>query len=97
MAGDAAGVIDPFLGEGLTAALASGVLAGETLASALAGRIRMEDAAGIYALAWKQRLRRRLGWGVALRGLMLHPGAAAFAARIAGDGLARAAIARLAI
>ena len=97
MAGDAAGVIDPFLGEGLSAALASGVLAGETLASALAGRIRMEDAAGIYALAWKQRLRRRLGWGVALRGLMLHPGAAAFAARIAGDGLARAAIARLAI
>jgi flavin-dependent dehydrogenase len=97
MVGDAAGVIDPFLGEGLSAALASGILAGETLASALAGRIRMEDAAGVYARAWKRRLRKRIGWGAALRGLMLHPGAAAFAARIAGDGLARAAIARLAI
>ena len=97
MAGDAAGVIDPFLGEGLAAALASGVLAGETLASALLGRIRMEEAAGLYSLAWKRRLRTRIGWGAALRGLMLHPGAAAFAARIAGNGLAKAALARLAV
>ncbi|HKD17561.1 MAG TPA: FAD-dependent monooxygenase [Thermoanaerobaculia bacterium] len=97
MAGDAAGVIDPFLGEGLSAALASGILAGETLASALAGGIRMEDASRVYALAWRRRLRNRIGWGAALRGLMLHPGVAAFAARIAGDGIAKAAIARLAI
>jgi flavin-dependent dehydrogenase len=97
MAGDAAGVIDPFLGEGLSAALASGVLAGETLASGLEGRVRMEDAAAVYAAAWRRRFRRRLGWGAALRGLMLHPSAAAFAARLAGDGLAKAAIARLAV
>jgi len=97
MAGDAAGVIDPFLGEGLAAALASGILAGETLAAALSGRIRMEEAGALYARAWRRRLRSRIGWGAALRGLMLHPGAAAFAARIAGDGLARAALARLAI
>lgn len=97
MAGDAAGVIDPFLGEGLSAALGSGILAGETLARALSGRARLEDAADVYARAWRRRLRSRIGWGAALRGLMLHPGAAAFAARIAGDGLARAALARLAI
>jgi flavin-dependent dehydrogenase len=96
MAGDAAGVIDPFLGEGLSAALASGILAGETLGAALSGRARMEDAPAVYARAWRRRLRRRIGWGAALRGLMLHPDAAALAARIAGGGLARAAIARLA-
>ena len=97
MAGDAAGVIDPFLGEGLSAALASGILAGETFAAALSGRIALEEAPGVYALAWRRRLRSRIGWGTALRGLMLHPLAAAFAARVAGPSLARAAIARLAV
>ena len=98
MAGDAAGVIDPFLGEGLSAALASGILAGETLDSR---SVRAAPASRTPRMsmprAWRRRLRSRIGWGAALRGLMLHPGAAAFAARIAGDGLARAALARLAI
>ncbi len=96
MAGDAAGVIDPFLGEGIAAAMASGILAGEALDSALAGRLSMESAAEEYARAWKREFRGRVGWGSALRRLMLHPAAASLAARLGGEGLVRTALTRLA-
>src|SRR5207237_5725359 len=39
MAGDAAGVLDPFSGEGQSAALASGILAAETAERLLAGEL----------------------------------------------------------
>jgi flavin-dependent dehydrogenase len=96
MAGDAAGVIDPFSGEGLAAALASGILAAETIERGLAGAIRMSDVAPAYALAWRRRFASRLGWGAAFRGLMLHPAAAALAARLGGERLVRLALARMA-
>jgi menaquinone-9 beta-reductase len=97
MTGDAAGVLDLFLGEGISAALASGILAGDTLEAALAGRIALENVGDEYARAWKERFSERIGWGFALRRLMLHPGAAAVAARFGGEGLVRLALTRLAI
>lgn len=96
MAGDAAGMIDPFLGEGMATAMACGILAGEALDAALAGRVSMEAAAEEYARTWKREFRGRVGWGSALRGLMLHPAAASLAARIGGEGLVRTALTRLA-
>ncbi len=95
MAGDAAGVIDPFSGEGLASALASGILAAETVERGLAGVIPMTEVAPAYALAWRRRFADRLGWGAAFRGLMLHPAAAAFAARLGGERLVRLALARM--
>ena len=95
MAGDAAGVIDPFLGEGIAAALASGILAGETLERGLSGEIAIPDVPEAYARSWRRRFSARLRWGATLRRLMLHPFAAGLAARLAGEDLVRAALTRL--
>jgi len=95
MAGDAAGVIDPFSGEGQAAALASGILAGEMLESGLAGKIPLARVPSAYADAWRREFGRPFGWGAILRRLMLHPSAATIAARICGERLARFAVRRL--
>jgi len=85
MAGDAAGVLDPFSGEGQSAALASGILAAETLHAALSGDIPLARAAPAYARAWKRRFAYRFGWTALLRSLMLRPRAGAIARRLGGD------------
>ncbi len=95
MVGDAAGVIDPFSGEGQAGALRSGILAAEILSRGLDGQISLDDVAGIYARAWRERFSRAFGWGSVFRRLMLQPAAAAVAARVAGPRLLRFATARL--
>ncbi len=95
MVGDAAGVIDPFSGEGQAAALRSGILAAEILSRGLDGQTSMDDVARIYTRAWRERFSRPFGWSSVLRRLMLQPPAAGVAARLAGSGLLRFAIARL--
>jgi flavin-dependent dehydrogenase len=95
MVGDAAGVIDPFSGEGQAAALSSGILAAETLERGLAGEVSLADVPPLYAADWRRRFRRRFGWSAAFRSLMLHPSAGAFAARLAGERVVRLAISRL--
>jgi flavin-dependent dehydrogenase len=95
LAGDAAGVIDPFSGEGQAAALASGLLAAETLERGLSGEIAGEGAAAAYATAWRARFGSRFAWSAALRRLMLHPAAGSLAARVCGERLARFAVSRL--
>lgn len=95
MVGDAAGVIDPFSGEGQAAGLRSGILAGEILERALAGQISMDDAARDYADAWHRSFARRFGWGSVFRRFMLHPAAAGVAARAAGPRLVRFAMERM--
>lgn len=87
MAGDAAGVIDPFLGEGLSVALASGILAAETLLGASARGTPFDETPALYARAWSARFASRARWGAAGRALMLHPAAARFAAKLAGARL----------
>lgn len=95
MAGDAAGVIDPFSGEGQAAALASGILAADTLERAFRGEASSSEAARLYAEAWRSRFERRFSWSAALRRLMLHPSVGSLAARVAGPRVAAFAIGKL--
>ncbi|HKD11006.1 MAG TPA: FAD-dependent monooxygenase [Thermoanaerobaculia bacterium] len=95
MAGDAAGVLDPFSGEGQSAALASGLLAAEASEAALSGAIPIDRLARLYTRAWKARFGRRFSWSSIFRRLMLNPGAASIAARVAGERLTSFAIGRL--
>jgi len=92
MAGDAAGVLDPFSGEGQSAALASGILAAETADRFLSGELSREECARAYSEAWRRRFARRFAWSAAFRRLMLNPAIGAIAGRIAGKRLVRFAI-----
>jgi flavin-dependent dehydrogenase len=87
MAGDAAGVIDPFSGEGQAAALATGILAGETIERALAGNFSPAETAALYTQAWKSANARRFTWSSLLRRFILHPRLGAAAAGLAGEKL----------
>src|SRR5262249_46454559 len=95
MVGDAAGFLDPFSGQGQTMALASGMLAADTVERALAGEIALERLPRIYARAWRRRFARRFGWGAIFRRLMLKPLLASVAERVGGEALVRSAISRL--
>ena len=59
MAGDAAGVLDPFSGEGQSAALASGFLAAQTIERFLSGELGPDQLPHAYEEAWKLRFARR--------------------------------------
>ena len=95
MAGDAAGVLDPFSGEGQSAALASGILAGETAARGLDGEFALERLPGVYAAAWRSRFARRFAWNALFRRFILSPSLGALAGRLAGERLVRFALARM--
>ena len=92
MAGDAAGVLDPFSGEGQAAALASGILAAEAAERLLSGELSREECARAYSEAWRRRFARRFAWSAAFRRLMLNRRIGAIAGRIAGKRLVRFAI-----
>lgn len=89
MAGDAAGVIDPFSGEGQAAALASGILAAETAERLLCGELSPAGCARAYTEAWRRRFARRFAWSAAFRRLILSRPIGAIAGRIAGERLVR--------
>jgi len=55
LAGDAAGFIDPFAGDGISLALQSGVLAAETIVPFIAGKYSWEQALLEYRFAYKKR------------------------------------------
>jgi flavin-dependent dehydrogenase len=93
MAGDAAGVLDPFSGEGQAAALASGILAGDLIAEGLSGGRSADEIAAAYARAWKSSLQRRFQWSRILRLLVLHPALGSLAGRLAGERLIQFGIA----
>lgn len=95
MVGDAAGMLDPFSGQGQAAALASGLLAGEMVARCLSGEIAPADLARAYSAAWRARFSGRFAWSKAFRRLMLSPSLGALAARLAGKKLTRFALERL--
>src|SRR5580704_3526052 len=56
MAGDAAGFVDPFVGDGISLALRSGSLAGECLVPFFAGNLSLAEAARNYRSAYEERL-----------------------------------------
>ena len=93
MAGDASGVLDPFSGEGQSAALASGILAGNAIADGLSEGLTTEAIADAYARAWRRSLQKRFQWSRILRLLMLHPALGSLAGRIAGERLIKFGIA----
>lgn len=86
MAGDAAGVLDPFSGEGQAAALSSGILAAETIETALSRGVSAAEASGVYARAWKRSFGRRFTWSSVFRLLVLNPRLGRFAASFPGSG-----------
>jgi flavin-dependent dehydrogenase len=92
MAGDAAGVIDPFSGVGQAAALAGGILAAETADRLLSGELSKEECARAYAKAWTGRFGRRFAWSAAFRRLMLNRTFGAIAGRLGGERLVKFAI-----
>ena len=92
MAGDAAGVLDPFSGEGMSAALASGILAADAVERQVAGELSRDEAARAYEAEWRRRFARRFAWSAAFRRLILHPTIGAVAGRLAGERLVRFAI-----
>ena len=86
MAGDAAGVIDPFSGEGQATAFASGILAGETIEESLRAGHSAGETASLYARAWKRSYGRRFKWSSAFRRLLLNPRLGRLAAALPGAG-----------
>ena len=93
MVGDAAGFLDPFSGVGQASALASGILAGDTIEDALSGKIAAQDLPRAYTAAWRRRFAHRFRWSAVLRRLMLNPTLAAAAGRLGGERLAQFAFA----
>jgi flavin-dependent dehydrogenase len=95
LAGDAAGVLDPFSGEGQASALASGILAGDTVERGLSAA-RSPDAVAVdYAKAWRRLFGGRFAWSAAFRTLVLSPRLASLAAGLAGDRLLTLAVRKL--
>lgn len=72
-AGDAAGFLDPFTGDGMARALLGGALAGETAAEALAANEPLEAAARRYAARVAAASRRSFRWAGWLRRLAFAP------------------------
>ncbi len=56
MAGDAAGFVDPFVGDGISLALRSGVLAAHSLHNFFTGKSSLADAAGRYSESYNRTL-----------------------------------------
>lgn len=95
MVGDAAGVLDPFSGQGIASALSSGILAARTLEDGFSGALPWPRIASTYARAWRSRFRGRFGWSAVFRRLMHRPELAGVAARFAGARIVGMAISRI--
>lgn len=73
LAGDSAAFIDPFVGDGISLALHSGVLAGESLAPFFAGRAPLAEAHQRYGSAYRKHLAPALRNAARLRLLLSAP------------------------
>lgn len=73
MAGDAAGFVDPFVGDGISLALRSGALAAESLAPLFHGKCTLTDVAGRYRALYTQRLLPVFRASSKLRRLLVLP------------------------
>ena len=93
MVGDAAGVIDPFSGQGQAAALHSGLLAADVTDAYLRGSLDRASLLAAYESRWRRTFAAGFAWSAVLRGVMLHPRLGGLAGRIAGKRLVRLGIA----
>jgi len=73
LAGDAAGFIDPFAGDGISLALQSGTLAAQSLAGFLQGRVALDLAQEQYAETYSKRLAPAFRNSARLRKLLAAP------------------------
>jgi len=74
--GDAATFVDPFVGDGISLAIRSGVLAGGCLGKFFRGRCSLEQAIEDYASEYKRSLSGVFRASSYLRGLLRWPTAA---------------------
>ena len=72
-AGDAAGVRDPFTGDGQATAMTSGALAAKNVSEFLKGGVSAEELKARYAAAWSGKLGGRFGWDAVLRRAAFSP------------------------
>lgn len=72
-AGDAAGFVDPFIGDGISLALRSGALAAQCLAGFFNGTISLEDATRRYASSYEVRFGPVFRSSARLRRALLLP------------------------
>jgi flavin-dependent dehydrogenase len=75
MIGDAAGFVDPFVGDGISLALRSGSLAARCLRSFLSGEISLLDAVLRYAKSYRQSLQPVFRASSTIRRALRLPGA----------------------
>lgn len=73
LAGDAAGFIDPFAGDGISLALQSGALAAESLAGFLQGKATLDQAQQQYTATYSKRLAPAFRNSARLRKLLAAP------------------------
>jgi flavin-dependent dehydrogenase len=74
MAGDAAGFVDPFVGDGISLALRSGSLAAQCLKSFFAGEASLPDAVRRYSRAYKESLLPVFRASSKIRRMLVLPG-----------------------
>jgi flavin-dependent dehydrogenase len=73
MAGDAAGFVDPFVGDGISLALRSGTMAAESLRPFLRGEVTLEDAVQSYGNSYRSSLLKVFESSSRIRRLLLLP------------------------
>ncbi len=73
MAGDAAGFVDPFVGDGISLALRSGALAAESLAPFVRGETLLGEAATAYRRTYERQLGPIFGASSKIRRMLLLP------------------------
>jgi menaquinone-9 beta-reductase len=74
MVGDAAGFVDPFVGDGISLALRSGALAAQCLTAFFAGTASLTDATRRYCQAYKQSLLPVFRTSSKIRRMLVLPG-----------------------
>lgn len=82
MAGDAAGLITPLTGDGMSMALRGGQMAAQFVCQYLDGQLNAEQLRQHYAVEWNRAFRTRLWLGRALQVFMFNPRVLAFGLRI---------------
>ena len=86
LAGDAAGFIDPFAGDGISLALHSGVMSARALMGVLAGECGLEAAIERYAGEYARRLRPAFRNAARVRGFLRAPAVGRGAALLLARG-----------
>ncbi len=82
MAGDAAGLITPLTGDGMSMALRGGQIAAELVNQYLAGVLTADELRRNYTSEWKRAFRTRLWLGRLLQVVMFQPDALAIGLRV---------------